>query len=89
MRFGNARVSTRDQNPDSQLDALTGPGCERVFVDRALGKLARRPNWDQLDEQLRARDELVVTRRSRLARSMMRRGARIWPASGPQLARRQ
>jgi DNA invertase Pin-like site-specific DNA recombinase len=54
MRFGYARVSTRDQNPDSQLDALSTAGCERVFVDRASGKLARRPKWDQLDELLRA-----------------------------------
>jgi hypothetical protein len=58
-------VSTRDQNPDSQQDAA---GCERVFIDRASGKLASRPKWDQLDEQLRASDELVVTRLSRLAR---------------------
>ena len=70
MRFGYARVSTRDQNPDSQHDALAAAGCERVFVDRASGKLANRPKWDQLDEQLRAGDELVVTRLSRLARSV-------------------
>jgi hypothetical protein len=33
MRYGYARVSTRDQNPDSQHDALAAAGCERVFID--------------------------------------------------------
>jgi DNA invertase Pin-like site-specific DNA recombinase len=70
MRFGYARVSTTEQNPDSQLDALRGAGCERVFLDKASGRLTRRPEWDRLDEQLRAGDQVVVTRLSRLARSV-------------------
>jgi DNA invertase Pin-like site-specific DNA recombinase len=63
-------VSTREQNPDSQLDALHAAGCERVFLDRASGKLARRPEWDRLTELLRNGDQVVVTRLSRLARSV-------------------
>lgn len=70
MRFGYARVSTRDQNPASQLDALHGAGCERVFVDKASGRLARRPEWDTLAAQLRAGDQVVITRLSRLFRSV-------------------
>ncbi|WP_235565556.1 recombinase family protein [Microbacterium sp. Root166] len=34
-KVGYARVSTRDQNPDAQTDALTAAGCIEVFVDRA------------------------------------------------------
>jgi hypothetical protein len=46
-RIGYGRVSTRDQNPDSQHDALTAAGCEKIFIDKASGKLARRPEWDE------------------------------------------
>ena len=54
MRIGYGRVSTRDQNPDAQQDALTAVGCEQIFIDRASGKLARRP---ELDKALLGRGE--------------------------------
>ncbi|MDQ2707460.1 MAG: recombinase family protein [Actinomycetota bacterium] len=47
MQFGYARVSTREQNTDSPLDALRTARCERVICYRASGKLARRPEWDK------------------------------------------
>ncbi len=36
MLIGYAQVSTLDQNPDLQTDALHQAGCERVFLDRPL-----------------------------------------------------
>jgi DNA invertase Pin-like site-specific DNA recombinase len=69
-KIGYARVSTREQNPDHQLDALTAAGCEPVYVDKASGKLARRPQLDKALEYLRAGDQLVITRLNRLGRSL-------------------
>ena len=38
-RYGYARISTRLQRDDSQLDALRAVGCERIWTDTASGKL--------------------------------------------------
>lgn len=69
-KIGYARVSTRDQNPEHQIDALNDAGCERIFVDKASGKLASRPELDKALDFLRPGDQLVITRLSRLGRSI-------------------
>jgi len=71
MRIGYGRVSTRDQHPEAQHDALSAAGCQHVFLDTASGKLARRPELDKaLLSANRAGDQLVVTKLDRLGRSL-------------------
>src|SRR6266699_2631877 len=70
MKIGYGRVSTRDQNPDAQRDALTAAGCDQVFVDKASGKLARRSELDRALLVARAGDQLMVTKLDRLGRSL-------------------
>jgi DNA invertase Pin-like site-specific DNA recombinase len=65
---GYARVSTRDQHPDAQQDALPAAGCTKVFTDQASGTLARRPALDDALAYLRAGDTLVVTKLDLLGR---------------------
>lgn len=71
MRIGYGRVSTRDQNPEAQRDALTAARCDEIFIDKASGKLARRPELDKaLLSANRTGDKLVVTKLDRLGRSL-------------------
>jgi len=67
---GYARVSTRDQHPEAQTDALAAAGCEKTFTDHASGTLAQRPALDEALGYLRAGDTLVVTKLDRLGRSV-------------------
>lgn len=68
--IGYGRVSTRDQNPDAQRDQLTAAGVDELFIDKASGKLASRPQLDAALRHLRAGDVLVVTKLDRLGRSV-------------------
>src|SRR5262249_49047447 len=70
MLIGYARVSTQDQDPALQLDALAAIGCERVFVEKASGVQRDRPELKAGLSFMREGDVLVVWKLDRLARSM-------------------
>jgi DNA invertase Pin-like site-specific DNA recombinase len=68
--LGYARVSTSDQQPHLQVDALERAGCYRVFTETASGARSDRPTLEQLLDQLRPGDTLVVWKLDRLGRSL-------------------
>lgn len=70
MKLGYARVSTRDQNLDLQVDALKRAGCERIYQDVASGSKTARPALEELLAQVRASDVLVIWKLDRLGRSL-------------------
>lgn len=67
--IGYARVSTRDQNLEMQLNALTSYGCEKVFKEKMSGKLAERPVFNEMLTQAKEGDTIVVWKVDRLGRS--------------------
>ena len=70
MLVGYARVSTQDQKPALQLDALKAAGCEKVFKEKASGAQRDRPQLAAAIDYMREGDTLVVWKLDRLARSV-------------------
>lgn len=70
MRIGYARVSTIDQNPQHQIDALQEAGCDKIFIEKASGAKKQRPEFERAMDYIRGGDTLVVWKLSRLARSL-------------------
>ena len=69
--YGYARVSSKDQNLDRQLDQLKAIGIEprNIFCDKASGKNFNRPSWDNSINQLQKGDLLVVVSLDRMGRN--------------------
>lgn len=70
MLIGYARVSTRDQSLDAQIQALEASGCEKVFMEVASGANRGRPVLADALDYLRSDDTLVVFKLDRVARSL-------------------
>lgn len=70
--YGYARVSTREQNEDRQIEALTkfGVPFENIIVDKCSGKDTERDGYQYLKRQiLRSGDTLVIKKLDRLSRN--------------------
>lgn len=70
MKVGYARVSTKQQNLNSQVDKLKKVGCERIFTDKISGIRETRPGLNEMMDFIRAGDEVVIFSLSRLGRSL-------------------
>ncbi|MBA2851169.1 DNA invertase Pin-like site-specific DNA recombinase [Methanococcus maripaludis] len=69
MIIGYARVSTKDQKLDRQIDELKSFGCEKIFLEKISGTKKNRPEFDKMLEMLRKNDLVVVSELTRLSRS--------------------
>lgn len=68
-KIGYARVSTKDQNLDSQIDLLKENGCERIFSEKVSGRKYNRTELDKCLDYMREGDTLVITKLDRLGRT--------------------
>lgn len=55
--YGYARVSTREQNLDSQLYALEKYGCDKIYTDIQSGRHTKRNELDKLIRRMSKGDE--------------------------------
>ncbi len=69
-KIGYSRISTADQDPRLQLDALETEGCLKIYTDTATGTTAARPEWIACLADLRPGDTLVVWKIDRLGRNL-------------------
>lgn len=66
-KIGYARVSSKEQNLDRQLEALQS--VSKVFSDKASGQSTDRPQLQAMLDYLREGDIVVVTELDRLGRN--------------------
>ena len=85
MEYGYARVSTREQNAERQLIALTGFGIAEsaIFVDKQSGKDFERTQYRRLMRKLKDGDSLLSRASTALGEIMKR----FW-SSGASLQRK-
>jgi DNA invertase Pin-like site-specific DNA recombinase len=72
MKIGYARVSTKDQNLDLQIDALKKAGCADTYIyrEQITGATKDRPELINLLNSVRSGDVVVIWKLDRLGRSL-------------------
>ncbi|WP_288802356.1 recombinase family protein [Corynebacterium sp. ED61] len=70
QKVGYARVSSKDQNLDRQIEQLKAEKVFTYYTDKASGGSRERPGLDEAMRYVRAGDQLVVTSMDRCARSL-------------------
>ncbi|MCM3512253.1 recombinase family protein [Carnobacterium inhibens] len=69
MKYGYARVSTRNQDLEGQMRQLEEEYCDRIYFEKITGTKNDRPEFQKLLQELQTGDTLVVTKLDRFARS--------------------
>ena len=70
-KYGYIRVSTREQNPQRQIQAIRAEGVreENIYTDKMSGKNFDRPKYKKLMKKLKQGDLLVIKSIDRLGRN--------------------
>ena len=70
MIYFYARVSSKGQNTDRQLEAAKDyPNVDEIFVDKQSGKNFKRPEYERMRAKVVKGDEVVVKELDRLGRN--------------------
>ncbi|WP_176523949.1 recombinase family protein [Bacillus cereus] len=69
VKYGYARVSTLNQDLESQIQMLKKEGCKKIYSEKFTGTKFDRPEFQELLSVLKSGDSLVVTKLDRFARS--------------------
>ena len=69
MKIGYIRVSTQEQSTIRQEVLMQSLGVDELYIDRASGKNAQRPELQKMMEYVRRGDTVVVESISRFARN--------------------
>lgn len=69
VKYGYARVSTLNQDLESQIQMLVKEGCKKIYSEKFTGTKFDRPKFQELLSVLENGDTLVVTKLDRFARS--------------------
>jgi DNA invertase Pin-like site-specific DNA recombinase len=68
MKIGYLRVSTEEQRPDRQIDALT-PICDELHIEKLSAVAKRRPVYEKTIKSLKSGDIFVIWDLDRAYRS--------------------
>lgn len=70
MIFGYARVSTPEQNLESQIDLLRKGGCEKIYTDIASGVRSEGEGLNEMIKYMRNGDTVIAYKNDRVFRSL-------------------
>lgn len=71
MKYGYARVSTKEQSLNDQIEQLKqyGVPVNNIYCEKYTGTTSKRPQFEDVKNQLKPGDELVVAKLDRLGRN--------------------